>query len=241
MSRKKLVIIIAEGSEQDALYPNLKKFGEKLNIQFKIMGTDVFTAEENNKKSSKAIIGDIIREVTSRPEINKKDIKLVIQLTDTDGVYISNDKIVVDTYQSEKTTYTFESIRVNSQDQLKRIEKRNYKKRMHLNTLAKTEKILSIVTYKILYFSRNLDHVISNKPDTPNLEKSRKADAFSDSFATPNDFEKFFTKSDFTVNGTYDETWDFIKEEAKSLERFSNFHFIFEMLKEIKLENEGFL
>lgn len=122
-----------------------------------------------------------------------------------------------------------ENIRVDSSDQLNEIKNRNSKKRMHLNTLSKTEKVVKTVTYKILYFSRNLDHVISNKPDT--LEKSNDADAFSNSFATPHEFENFFKKSDFTVDGTYDETWYFIKDDLKSLNRFSNFHLIFEMLK----------
>ena len=235
MSRKpSLVIVIAEGSEQDALYPNLNKIGKKLNIRFKIMGTDVFTERKNDQKSSKAIVGDIVNDITSRPEINKKDIKLIVQLTDTDGVYISDDKIVIDESQSEKTTYTLKNIRVNNNDQLRNIKNRNHKKRTHLNTLSKTEKVASIVNYKILYFSRNLDHVISNKPDTLKSEKSKEADAFSNSFATSHDFEKFFMESDFAVDGTYDETWNFIKDEVRSLKKFSNFHLIFEMLKAIE-------
>ena len=234
MNKKRLVIVIAEGSEQDALYPNLNKIGEKLNIRFKIMGKDIFTEKENERKSSKAIVGNIINELTIRPEINKNDIKLIVQLTDTDGVYISDDNILIDESQSEKTMYHLQSIMVNSKNQLDVIKKRNHKKRLHLNVLSKTEKVVKGINYKILYFSRNLDHVISNDPNTQNSEKSKEADDFSNSFATTHDFMMFFKESDFAVKGTYDETWDFIKNDVKSLNRFSNFHLIFEMLNEIE-------
>jgi len=232
---KSLVIVIVEGiSEENALYPNLKKMGKKLNIHFDIRGTDVFTAKENKRKSSKAIAGEIIKEITSKPEFNKKDIKLVVQLTDTDGTYISDNKIIADdNSQSEKTTYTLENIKTNSSNQTDEIKNRNNKKRRHLDTLSKTERIAETINYKILYFSRNLDHVISDKPDTPNSDKSKEADNFSNSFSTPHDFEKFFKESDFTVNGTYDETWNFIKNDINSLKKFSNFHLIFDLLKEI--------
>ena len=230
---KSLIIVIAEGSEQDALYPNLKKIGRKLRIHFEIMGTDVFTAKENANKSPKAIVGNIIKEITSKPEFNKKDIKLVIQLTDTDGVYIPDDKIIIDDSQQEKTKYTYKDIRVNNSNQLQMITHRNSKKRAALNTLSRTEKVAKTVNYKILYFSRNLDHVISDDADTPKSKKTKEADAFSNSFATPYDFEDFFTTSDFTVDGTYDTTWNFIKSDARSLEKFSNFQLIFDMLREI--------
>jgi len=237
---KSLVIVIAEGSEQDALYPNLKKIGEKLRIHFEIMGTDVFTAKENVNKSPKAIVGDIINEVTSKPEFSKNDIKLVIQLTDTDGVYITDDKIITDEFQQEKTHYTLENIRVNNSNQLRAIKNRNGRKRTALNTLSKTEKVSKTVNYKILYFSRNLDHVISDKPETPKSEKSKEADVFSNSFATSYDFENFFIASDFTVDGTYDVTWNFIKDGTKSLNKHSNFHLIFEMLRGIGMEFKPF-
>jgi len=228
---KSLVIVIAEGSEQDALYPNLKKIGKKLKIHFEIMGTDVFTAKENVNKSPKAIVGDIIKEITCKPEFNKRDIKLVVQLTDTDGVYIADDKIVIKESQKEKTKYTFENIQVNCLNQHRMITNRNIKKRVALNTLSRTEKVAKTVNYKILYFSRNLDHIISDNPDTLKSEKSREADAFSNSFATPHDFENFFTTSEFTVDGTYDATWDFIKGGKNSLKKIQQFPPYFRNIK----------
>jgi len=237
MSKRKpsLIVVIAEGiSDEDALYPNLKKVSKKLKVHFEFVGGDVFTARKNQRKPAKAIIGDIIREeIISKPEFEKEDIKLIVQLTDTDGVYISDDNIVIDESQSDRTEYTLENIRVDSLNQLQEIKNRNYVKRRALDILSTTGKVTERFNYKILYFSRNLDHVISDNPDTLKSEKSKAADAFSNSFTTANDFEKFFSASDFTVDGTYDETWTFIKSDAKSLKKFTNFHLIFEMLREI--------
>ena len=237
MSRKRkfLVIVIVEGiSEEDALYPKLSEIGKRLNVRFEIMGTDVFTAKESEGKKSKLVVGSVIKEFTSRPEFNKNDIKMVIQLTDTDGVYITDDKILVDESQLKKTVYSLENIIVNNESQFEEIKNnRNSGKRGHLDTLSKTEEVAKI-SYKILYFSRNLDHVISNDPDITGSEKSKKADAFSNSFTSFEDFERFFKESDFAVAGTYDETWDFIKNDVNSLKRFSNFHLIFEMLREVE-------
>lgn len=90
------------------------------------------------------------------------------------------------------------------------------------------------IPYYLLYFSCNLDHVIH---DNSNLEESNKtniANQFRKKYKNnPKEFMEFFNSSHFTVNGTLTETWEFIKKDSNSLQQFSNFHLIFDIILQL--------
>ena len=229
-----VIVVIVEGiSDEDALYPHLRHISKKLNIRFEIINGDPF-ADKNNKTSVKSIVGNIInQEILSRSEYKKSDIKMIIQLTDTDGAYIPDNKIKINQEQTIKTKYTETNICVDTQIQYEEIAKRNKKKSNAMDTLSKTENVVGNLPYKILYFSRNLEHIIINEPDMLENEKSKKATIFSETLGGYAEFEQFFKKSNFAVKGSYDETWDFIRQDANSLQRFSNFHLIFDLISDL--------
>ena len=69
-----------------------------------------------------------------------------------------------------------------------------------------------------------LDHVLHNKLNSTDEEKELDAYAFAKQYRNDVDaFVKFICESDFSVVGEYPKTWQFIKEEKHSLERYTNF------------------
>ena len=72
--------------------------------------------------------------------------------------------------------------------------------------------------------SCNLDHVLHNKLNSTDEEKEADAHAFAKAYHDDTcAFVKFICESDFSVKGEYLDTWQFIKEEKHSLERYTNF------------------
>lgn len=75
-----------------------------------------------------------------------------------------------------------------------------------------------------------MEHVFHNEiHELSKKEKIALADRFDDMYGdNPQDFLNFIRSTDFATQGDYEETWNFIKQENHSLERWSNFHLYFE-------------
>lgn len=77
--------------------------------------------------------------------------------------------------------------------------------------------------YRVFYMSCNLDHVLYDKLNSSDEEKETDAYQFArqyrDNIAG---FVEFIAESDFSVMDGYKESWEFIKDDLHSLERYSN-------------------
>ena len=225
-----VVIFIVEGpSDEDALYPTLELIGEKLNITFEVTRGDSLYAKSNRRKLGTTIIEEIIDDVIKENSFLISDIAMVIQLIDTDGVFVNHNSISIKS-SINKIEYSEEEINVVDYDHKEDIKGRNIKRGLKINELISKDKIKNL-KYKMLYFSRNLDHVIHNDPDVPDNEKITKADGFASNYYEPDDFIKFFSDNDFTVEGDYIQTWEFIKRKSNSLKKYSNFYLVFDILR----------
>ena len=77
------------------------------------------------------------------------------------------------------------------------------------------------------------------KLNCTDLEKENNALAFARQYK--NDvpgFVSYIADSDFAVPGTYPETWDFIKKDTRSLERYTNLGLCLRPENELPQENE---
>ena len=72
--------------------------------------------------------------------------------------------------------------------------------------------------------SCNLDHVLYDKLNSTDEEKEIDSLNFARRYRSHvEEFVTFISESDFSIGGTYLESWDFIKQENHSLERHTNF------------------
>ncbi len=164
-------------------------------------------------------VGEIVkRYLGGNRFIRKNDILRIIHLTDTDGAFIPNKAVQEDLLEA-KTRYSTEAIFTPHK---KSIEDRNLQKKSCLRELVKTKAIMNI-PYQIFFMSCNLEHVLHNQMNCSQDEKEQLAFQFANRYK--NDAEGFrmlMEKSDFSVVGTYQDSWRLIERETESLKRHSN-------------------
>ncbi|MFD1927592.1 hypothetical protein ACFSFY_05870 [Sporosarcina siberiensis] len=216
---KKVVIIIAEGnSEEYALYPFLKELGKPLNIMFTITHGDILSDYKNEKTSHKDVISSVVNDFIKERKFLKEDILIVAQLTDTDGVFMDESKVIVDN-SVERIKYSEEFIAIHNESQIDAIVNRNKLKSDKLKALVKTDFTLSNIPYKIYYFSCNLDHVLHGDPNSDG--KAEKADEFANSMNN-SDIHDFFELQAIYDTENYEGSWEFVFNDNNSLKRGSN-------------------
>ena len=225
MKTKKIILFIVEGiTDEMSLSLILSKLVKDSNVQFHAINQDI-TADFNSNSQN------IIRKIDSQVKqflaqntgLRKSDIKEIIHLVDTDGAFVKEECIVEDMKQ-EKTYYTINSIITNKKDL---ISKRNDRKGRILNKLCQINNIGKI-EYKIYFFSCNLEHVLHNSQNTACYKKREYSYKFVDQYVhNEKNFVSFLSNNDFTALGDYKETWQFIKKDCNSLNRYCNFHLYF--------------
>ena len=227
---RKVVIIIAEGpSDEEALYPFLKELGKPHNIRFEITHGDVLSDTKNATKSHKNIVGGIVSTILKKNRFLKEDILLVAQITDTDGVFISDDCVIIDG-GVERMAYRDGEIAVANDKKYEEIIKRNQVKSSRVKALVNTPFTLSSIPYQMYYFSCNLDHVLHGQQFIGEKDKVGKAEAFASSQSGP-EFKSFISEQALYEGESYEQSWEFIFAEANSLKRCTNFGLFLEELE----------
>lgn len=109
------------------------------------------------------------------------------------------------------------------------MKKRNQQKRNILNKLSTMSTTFKGKPYRVYYMSCNLEHVFHNIQNAPEDEKKKLSRRLEDAFYDdPNEFVKYMHDASFAAEGTYEETWKYIKNGVNSLNRHSNFHLFLE-------------
>jgi len=236
--RKKVIIIIVEGPSdltilEELLYENFNSF----HLHIEIIYGDLF-ADKTLDKGIKATLGDKIREVQSRTKFLIDDILAVIQILDTDGCYINEDLVTLNSMNPEGVLYKPTHIEVNPQPKVQQICDRNSLKKQRLNTMNSVTHIMgNAIPYQIFYFSCNLEHVLYDEMNTPKSEKTTKANNFVNDNPDSEDIIKLLKQfmapcdSDSYVS-KYKESWLFIQEGVNSLNRFTNVLLVFEYISQ---------
>ena len=141
-----------------------------------------------------------------------------------DGAFIPDDAVVEDA-AAVKPLYSVTEIRTQRKSG---IENRNQRKRECLNRLSAASRIWG-VPYQIYYMSCNLDHALYGKLNSTDDEKEADSFAFAKKYRDniPG-FMKYISESDFSVSGSYPQSWQYIREGLRSLERHTNFGLCFQ-------------
>lgn len=148
----------------------------------------------------------------------RKKVVLVIHIVDTDGAYISDDK-VLEEQNCKDIRYESDGIHTSNRQAIIR---RNQQKKENLYRLISTGQIWK-VPYKVYYMSCNLDHVLHDKRNSTDEDKEDDAYAFAIKYRKNLEaFVKFICESDFSVGGEFKESWVYIEDGMNSIERHTN-------------------
>lgn len=231
----KVVFLIVEGStDKDSLETIFENWYDKRDDKIKVVvtGGDITSKKYGNYPN----VGDRLYKHISDDIKNNQtyclaDIEEIIMITDTDGMYVSDDCIIEDeSLLPSETIYSETSIRNISRQN---IINRNKQK------IKNTEKLLELChkgyrkkSFAIYYMSSNLEHVLHNQMNCTQKDKKALADKFADKYEGDLEcFLEFISQSDFSVKKEFDTSWEFIKEGLNSLNRYTNLGLCFKVDK----------
>lgn len=225
---KKVILFLVEGASDLTSLEFIDNINTNETIKFQITSGDVTSKLNITPQNCREEINKILLSFLERSKLRKTDIIKIIHILDIDGVYIPEINIIEDK-NKKKFLYTINGIVAPSKEN---VQKRNESKKQIVEKLLVTSKINSI-PYEMYYMSCNLDHVLHDKlEDISEDEKKELANKFADRFYEKEiEFIDFINNKDFKVLGDYKATWDFIKKDLNSVNRYSNFWLFFENLK----------
>lgn len=224
MPHKKIVFVIVEGpSDEEALGVILNRVYDSKAVYVQVMHCDITTELDVNAGNVVAKIGDVVKQYAGRA-FKPGDFSRIIHITDMDGAFIPDDAVVEDA-AAVKPLYSVTEIRTQRKSG---IENRNQRKRECLNRLSAASRIWG-VPYQIYYMSCNLDHALYGKLNSTDDEKEADSFAFAKKYRDDiPGFMKYISESDFSVAGSYPQSWQYIREGLRSLERHTNFGLCFQ-------------
>ena len=155
------------------------------------------------------------------------DICRIIQITDTDGVFIPDSSVIE--ADEGKVRYLDDSIRYLDRNW---IIGRNRKKAGVIKKLIDTDQIDQI-EYKIFFASCNMEHVLFDVRENQVNEKSDKARQFSLKCKSVEDLSQSILAVGVSSNGTYMESWEMIQKGHNSLQRHTNLNILLDYLEQI--------
>ena len=225
---KKVILFLVEGASDLTSLEFIDNINTDETIKFQITSGDVTSKLNITPQNCREEINKILLSFLERSKLRKTDIIKIIHILDIDGVYIPEINIIEDK-NKKKFLYTINGIVAPSKEN---VQKRNESKKQIVEKLLVTSKINSI-PYEMYYMSCNLEHVLHDKlEDISEDEKKELANKFADRFYEKEiEFIDFINNKDFKVLGDYKATWDFIKKDLNSVNRYSNFWLFFENLE----------
>lgn len=225
---KKVILFLVEGASDLTSLEFIDNINTDETIKFQITSGDITSKLNITPQNCREEINKILLSFLERSKLRKTDIIKIIHILDIDGVYIPEINIIEDK-NKKKFLYTINGIVAPSKEN---VQKRNESKKQIVEKLLVTSKINSI-PYEMYYMSCNLEHVLHDKlEDISEDEKKELANKFADRFYEKEiEFIDFINNKDFKVLGDYKATWDFIKKDLNSVNRYSNFWLFFENLK----------
>ena len=225
---KKVILFLVEGASDLTSLEFIDNINTDETIKFQITSGDITSKLNITPQNCREEINKILLSFLERSKLRKTDIIKIIHILDVDGVYIPEINIIEDK-NKKKFLYTINGILAPSKEN---VQKRNESKKQIVEKLLVTSKINSI-PYEMYYMSCNLEHVLHDKlEDISEDEKKELANKFADRFYEKEiEFIDFINNKDFKVLGDYKATWDFIKKDLNSVNRYSNFWLFFENLK----------
>jgi len=229
VARKKIIFVIVEGpSDEEALGVILNRFYDQNAVHVHIMRKDITSEKGVRPSNIFSKMGDEIRRYTRENHFEKKHFQEIIHLVDMDGSYIPNENIVEDE-AAVKPVYSETQIRTCNKEG---VEERNLQKRGNIDKLCSCREIWT-VPYRVFYMSCNLDHVLYNKLNSSDEDKENDSYQFAKRYRdNVPEFVEFITESEFSVMNGYKESWDFIKKELRSLQRYTNLGLCFKSEKD---------
>lgn len=229
---KKIILLIVEGiTDQGYLMPLQQciRINSSKKIDFYITEGDILTDKETNLNNFKIKIGVTVQNYIEESKIDPSDIYTIIHVVDLDGVYIKDENVESDSSLDPKQTI-YSRNKIANLDRINIIERNTTKSAMldelyNTSAISYSEKI--DIPYRIYYFSTNIDDYFCGKQNATTREKFIESDFIYNRYYDYPDEYRNFIESNYCSQGTYIDTWEYVKKDYNSLSRCSNFNKFF--------------
>lgn len=230
MARKKVVLVIVEGpSDDSALGVILSRLFDKNKVHIEIMYGDITTDMTIDPADIVKALGEVVKRYADSMHFKQLHFQQVIHLIDMDGAYIP-DSCILENLTADKPIYSLTNIQTDKREKL---ILRNEHKRSKIDKICGLKKVWESIPYRAYYMSSNLDHVLYGKLNSSDEEKENDAYAFAKKYKDNVDgFLEYISDSEFSKMESYKDSWNFIKKECHSLERYTNFGLCFADIRE---------
>lgn len=224
LATKKAVIFIVEGqTDKNALEHIFKVIYKNKNVTFEFTRGDISSDETVKKDDVEGIIYKIVEKYMKEKKLKKSDIWQIVQIMDTDGVYIPESAVV----EGSDSSLVYSTTEIACKYRQKAIGRNIWKVDMMDYMLTMT--MIKGISYRCYFLSSNLDHALYNKLNLTDEEKINFSHSFYELFQGREALFVEFLESE-VVNGcpsSYPASWRYIKEDLRSLERHTNLHVYF--------------
>lgn len=229
---KKFILFLVEGKNDEREIgailhsPCFDQYREKYQIQFLTKGGDITAASGVSANNIQGKLNEVLlyfrKNGVPFSNIKVSEIQEFVQIVDMDGAFINPAHIVRGT--SNGFYYTDDSIVTSNVDGA---IGRNKKKAEILQKLSGIQQIGN-VPYSVYYASCNMDHLLfDNRMPPPNV-KTACAYRFIERCSADSSFlDESIFKQGVMSEGTYDESWAYIKQDTNSLNRHTNINLFF--------------
>ena len=213
------MIFILEGPSDDtSLTGSLKHIFASSRIEPLIMHGDITSDRNVTNRNIIRKLHEEIKAFCNKNFLTKGNILRIVHIIDTDGAFIP-DELIQEEPGCSQIIYSEDNIRCSSKENLIR---RNHIKQQNVQKLLDTHNI-GRLPYSVYYMSSNLEHVLHNSINLTDEEKEELSYEFAEICAEkPEYFIQLMTSQTVFIDGSYRESWDFIKSGKHSLERHSN-------------------
>jgi len=231
MKVKKIILFIVEGiTDETCLGYILSRILNNNEIRFESTCGDITSQMGINPNNVAAKVGEIVKDFSGKV-FKASDFAEIVHLVDMDGAYILDDQVVEKTPEiprdpdkPQKPYYGNDQIFT---DNIDGIRQRNLRKSEVLDRLVSLNKVWRTIPYSVYFFSCNLDHVLHREGNLFEKDKYIYAARFEKDCDSPEKFFRIINAQEIIIPGNYNETWVFIKTEANSLRRYTNFRLFF--------------
>lgn len=225
---KKVIVVIVEGvSDKVSFEGYLNTLSKDKNVFFSVYKGDLMTDYTQDEKTVNEIIKELIEESAIVSNFNIEDVAMVIQLTDTDGVFAKNVIQHDASLTVENSTMYFED-KILTRDVLNFEKTQKYKKERLIDCLQLSEIEITFkhkIPYEIYYMSCNLECALYNIYNASEEEKADLSEDFANKYAPDqmDDFIDFMGSINASRTLVFEESWNYIKRDNNSLKPCSNF------------------
>lgn len=244
-----MILFIVEGqSDLEALERPVSAYVQKLSSEVDVFfyksRTDITSDRRNNPNNIVNSINKYFLDkfFSENGFIYPKDILEVVQISDLDGAFISDDYCKMFTpeiFAEDGFIYDPPYIYGASKEDVILRNRTKSANLLYLSTIGSIKIKSKTVPYSIYYFSSSIDHFLYDKPNGSQAEKIDRAERFADYIEREDiDISLYFDKDPNSVrNMDYESSWKYITQENRSIYRGTNLNLYLNQLKDRLKQN----